>query len=327
MTSIDSSRPADEQAARDLAVWELHAAMGDLGPDQHLYKIGMALPSYHIDLISQAWNINNGKLMPPMIYQAILKALEAPEQTRRHIYFLHHLASEAERSLRGSETRTVGDPAAAISSASFGALEETTVDRLLTDFVRNGKLDEATTIRNALDTLNTVEEPSLPAPLLGIKTEAEFMAHLRELRQKTGISLRDLERKMRQVDKQGGLGRTSLCALFKSDTLPSNETRMRTLVTVLLSHTATTAVPGRTSTGEINAYIRLWRRLRNDAPTPRDQAPGAIASPVETIPHTESVEPRVSAAARFKVAVTMVGCGLLLSGGYAAGVLTSTLWR
>ncbi|MEU3621773.1 hypothetical protein BS329_28890 [Amycolatopsis coloradensis] len=79
-----------------------------------------------------------------------------------------------------------------------------------------------------------------------MNTEPEFMAHLRELRDRSGLSIRALA-------AATGHSRSTLADTLARKTLPSNENQMRVLLRALLR-----AVPGEPG---VDDYLAAWRHL------------------------------------------------------------------
>jgi len=79
-----------------------------------------------------------------------------------------------------------------------------------------------------------------------LTTESEFMARLRELRDRSGLSIRALA-------AATGQSRSTLADTLARNTLPGNENQMRTLLRALLR-----AVPGEPA---LDVYLTDWRHL------------------------------------------------------------------
>lgn len=79
-----------------------------------------------------------------------------------------------------------------------------------------------------------------------MNTESEFMAHLRELRDRSGLSIRALA-------AATGQSRSTLADTLARNTLPSNENQMRVLLRALLR-----AVPGEPG---LDDHLAAWRHL------------------------------------------------------------------
>lgn len=79
-----------------------------------------------------------------------------------------------------------------------------------------------------------------------MNTESEFMARLRELRDRSGLSIRALA-------TATGWSRSTLADMLARNTLPGNENQMRVLLRALLR-----AVPGEPG---IDEYLADWRHL------------------------------------------------------------------
>lgn len=135
----------------------------------------------------------------------------------------------------------------------------------------------------------------MPRDLDGVN-EADYMMHLRQQRDLSGLSLKEIETTWRKrfPGSKHAIGKSALGELFNKDTLPRKRDQLRELLTVLIE-----ARRGRTS--EINLYcevgamLLLQRKGHKRNATPRAPAAPAGNGTATANPNSDTSAPTPTA--------------------------------
>ncbi|GAA4545626.1 hypothetical protein [Amycolatopsis samaneae] len=130
------------------------------------------------------------------------------------------------------------------------------------------------TVRNLRIDALMAASPRPPAPLTEVRTQRDFMVHLRHLVQvRCPLSMREINRASEKAHPSRPIARSTLGDLLARDTVPADEQRMRTLLTIVLRHLP--EGEGRLLRRAVEEWLYHWRRVRQ----PPAGAPTLAAAP------------------------------------------------
>jgi hypothetical protein len=229
----------DSGAARS-ALQQLHRRMAAFPVQAHRDRITASMADVPGTVIESVWDPRARTLLPPEVYLRVARACGGDDTEAAEVVVLYVRALLA-RDGKGADILTPGPPR---------------------EPVRNG-FDQPTVPRLRLP---ATLRPGAPAELSQVLTRPDFMRYLKTLVDRSGLTLREIQKATHRLDEGATTYRSTLSDAFRRGAVPTSEKAMRCLLTVLLARICEQGSEAPIVRRRVEETLEVWRRVLSHVP-------------------------------------------------------------